>query len=397
MSPTPEPSRWFGVGHSADPDPAAAGALAVAAATGGRDAALVLVFCEIDVDHPALLDAVRAGAGRGAVITGCSTNGQVVGLTPYRGKDGVVVIALGGPGFAVRTVVARDASTRRREAGVELAACVDGLDRPNLIGILLADGLIGEQHELVRGAYSVVGAAVPLVGGCAADGFRYARTVQFHGDDTGVEVLSDAVVGIGLGSDGPLGVGIAHGWRKAGEPMVVTRSSGGTVHELDDEPAVDAYLRRMGHGRDTLEDPSTFWRTAFNHPLGLSRRSGEDIRVIHVGDLTTGTLVCLADVPQGALAWVMESDPESLILGGKESVGHAVEALGDAAPIGVVQFNCGARRIRIGDDDLHREVAAMDAVLGGIPFGGFYTYGEIARTQGARGMHHLTVVSLALG
>ncbi len=31
-----------------------------------------------------------------------------------------------------------------------------------------------------------------------------------------------------------------------------------------------------------------------------------------------------------------------------------------------------------------------------VPFGGFYTYGEIARTQGSRGMHHLTVVTLAL-
>ena len=34
--------------------------------------------------------------------------------------------------------------------------------------------------------------------------------------------------------------------------------------------------------------------------------------------------------------------------------------------------------------------------VAGAPFGGFYTYGEIGRTHGSRGMHHLTVVTLAL-
>jgi hypothetical protein len=32
----------------------------------------------------------------------------------------------------------------------------------------LSDGLGGNQEEVIRGAYSVVGASVPLVGGCAA-------------------------------------------------------------------------------------------------------------------------------------------------------------------------------------------------------------------------------------
>ena len=45
---------------------------------------------------------------------------------------------------------------------------------------------------------------------------------------------------------------------------------------------------------------------------------------------------------------------------------------------------------------MRREIDAVATASGGAPFGGFYTYGEIARTQGSRGMHHLTVVTLAL-
>ncbi|MFG2038352.1 FIST N-terminal domain-containing protein [Dactylosporangium sp. NPDC048998] len=56
---------------------------------------------------------------------------------------------------------------------------------------------------MVRGAYSVVGATVPLVGGLTADGR------QFLGD----RVLPGGVVGVAIGSDRPIGIGIAHGWR----------------------------------------------------------------------------------------------------------------------------------------------------------------------------------------
>ena len=65
-------------------------------------------------------------------------------------------------------------------------------------------------------------------------------------------------------------------------------------------------------------------------------------------------------------------------------------------PLGVVVFDCGARKLKLGPDKLSAEQAAIATAAAGAPFGGFYTFGEIARTRGSRGMHHLTVVSLAL-
>jgi hypothetical protein len=386
----------MGTGHSDATDLATAGREAVAAAVADRDPVLVLVFCRVQDDYTPLLDAVRAGAG-GAIVAGCTSYGQVAAVPGVGAGRGVLVMAIGGEGLSVRLSVARDASHDRRRAGMEAGGCLDGVDAVNRVCLLLADGLIGEQHELVRGAYSVIGAGVPLVGGCAADDLAYGQTAQFHGDRQGVEVLHDAVVGIGLGSAGPIATGIAHGWRKAGEPMLVTSSSGGQLRELDEAPALPVYLRRLGMSDTEVTGVTALRELAFNHPLGLSRRTGEDIRVIHGGDFETGELLCLADVPQGALAWVMETDPESLILGAKESVSQAVAGLDGATPVGVLTFDCGARRMMLGEEGVEQEVSAMAAVLGDIPFGGFYTYGEIARTQGARGMHHLTVVSLALG
>ncbi|GEM_PF-349987 len=432
QAPAPAPRRWFGVGHSASPDPTAAGTEAATAALTGRSAALLLVFASTHYDLPPLLEAVRAAAatelaaGAELAIVGCTSMGEIA--TSGATDDSVVVAALGGPGFAVATRVSRGASARRHESGVEAAGCLAtldsgraatvgatlaaaqaatvgaardatagaALDRPHRALLLLCDGLAASHHEIVRGAHSVAGDSVPLVGGCAADNLTFTRTYQFHGDATGIEIMSDAVVGVAIGSDAPIGVGVAHGWRRSGEPMFVTRSNEGHLYLLDHEPAVDAYLRQVGQDRSIAEVPEKFREVAFNRPLGLARRDGVDLRVINGVDPADRSLTCLADVPEEALVWLMESDPGSLIAAAGASGAQAVRQLDGAVPIGLLAFDCGARKTMLGYDGTQREVAELRAAAGGTPVGGFYTYGEIARTGGARGMHHLTFVTLAL-
>ncbi len=389
-------SCWMGPGYSADSDDLTAGRLAAEQAVNGRVAALLLVFAPTSYDLERLLDGVRSCASDGTVIAGCTSMGEVVAVGPDAPTGGVVVVALGGPGLQVRAQVGRNVSARRREAGAEAAGTVGTLTAPNRICLLLCDGLVGEQHEVVRGAYGVLGASVPMVGGCAGDDLTYTRTYQFLGDVAGVEILTDAVVGVGLGSVGGFGVGIAHGWRKVGEPAVVTSSSGGRVYQLDGRPALDAYLDWIGADRNLLDDPGAFRIRAFGSPLGMSRRTGEDIRVVHDGEVQDGSLLCLADVPQGALVWLMEPDDEALVEAAAASCAQAIENLDGAKPRGLLLFNCGVRKVMLGQADRQRELAAVARAGGDVPFGGFFTYGEIARTRGARGMHHLTVVTLAL-
>ena len=56
----------------------------------------------------------------------------------------------------------------------------------------------------------------------------------------------------------------------------------------------------------------------------------------------------------------------------------------------------------LGDAGIRAEVDRMTAVgwetgqPGGVPVGGLYTAGEIARTSGINGFHNQTVVALAL-
>jgi hypothetical protein len=389
--------RWMGVGRSESPDAGAAGSAAVDEALQGRTPVAMLVFCAHTYDLPALLAPIRATLGLGGVLAGCSTNGQfALSRPPSQDVDaGVVVIALGGAGLEASACVVRDVTADRHAAGAAAARVVEDLSLEHHVCLLLADGLTQEQHEIVRGSYATLGALVPVVGGCAGDDTHYVQTYQFRGTRDGLDVVSDGLVGLALGSSGPIGVGIGHGWSKFGEPFLVTNSSGGKIFELDNRPALDVYLECLGLSRQEACDEELFRHTAFTQPLGLSRRTGEDIRVVHAADLSDGSLLCLADVPQGAVVWQMSTDPASLVSAAVSSLDQAVEGLGGEPPVGLVVFDCGARKVMLGREGVTDELAAL-AGRYDVPLAGFYTFGEIARTQGARGMHHLTLVALAL-
>jgi hypothetical protein len=307
----------------------------------------------------------------------------------------VVVTAVGGPGFSVETCVARGAKDRLREVGAEAAACAAAVaNRPHQVLMLLTDGLAGDQSEIVRGAYGVVGAGVPLVGGCAGDGLRMRATHQLFGE----EVLTDAVVSAAIGSDGPLGIGVRHGWRPVGEPMLVTGSADNRVHTIDGKPALDVYLERLDAPPEVRDDPDSFTRFAQTHPLGLTGRSGEaQVRFVSDAGFEDRSLGCIAEVPQGRLTWMMEGDDASVLAATDAACEDALDSLGGEAPLGLIAFDCIARRGVLGDEGVRTEVERVAHKGRGAPVAGFYTYGEIARTRGVTGFHNQTLVVLAVG
>ena len=65
-------------------------------------------------------------------------------------------------------------------------------------------------------------------------------------------------------------------------------------------------------------------------------------------------------------------------------------------PLGLVAFDCIARKGVLGGIGVADEVARVARHADGAPVAGFYTYGEIARTQGVSGFHNQTLVVLAV-
>ena len=380
--------RWLGVGRSDDPDARTAGAAATVAALTGDDPRLVVVFCSAAYALADLLGAVREHTGE-VPLVGCSTAGEIA--SGGSGDRGVVVTVLGGSGFQVATRAAFAGPERLRAAGADVARSVRSVAGcEHRVLMLLSDGLAADdQQDVVRGAYGVLGSEIPLVGGCAGDDMRMVRTFQFHNG----RILSGAVVGAAIGSDAPLGIGVRHGWQRAGEPMVVTSSVRNRVLALDGRPALDVFLERLAAPPEACTDPDAFTRFALMHPLGLVRARGESqVRFVGSPDFAERSLGCTARIPQGGLAWFMKGDGASARAATDAACSDAIEALGGRPPLGVIAFDCIGRRPLLAG-----EFGRVEANARGAPVAGFYTYGEIARTRGLAGFHNQTLVVLALG
>ncbi len=415
----------MGVGVSgADAGPGAAAADAAGQALAGRDAALLVVSGDAGQD-PAEL-----AAGVGAVAPGAPMIGGNVGGELCRGGSStgrVLVVAFGGDGFTVATGCGQASAAGPAEAAEQAAGCLARLEgRPHQVLLMLSDATIGDQQEVLRGAYRTAGAGVPLVGGVCPVPAGAGSPWQLHDG----RVVRRTVVAAALGSTGPFGIGVGHGWQPVGEPMLVTASSGNEVYGLDDQPALARYLQHLpglGLGSSWSApggvgvgefDTAAFVRAAALHPLGLRRRNGALIRSVVRAEPGSGSLVCAAEVPQGALVWLMQGSVASVLAGMDQACEQAlaaVGAVGSAGTVGLLAFDCIARqRILVteqhsgvgnggsagggpGTGGVQQEAARFAVHAGGAPFAGVYTAGEIARVQGLSGFHNKTVAVLAVG
>ena len=95
--------------------------------------------------------------------------------------------------------------------------------------------------------------------------------------------------------------------------MVVTSSSDGRVHELDDEPALDVYLNRLGAPETAYRDRAGLQQFALGRPLGVQRRSGIEVRNMSTEvDVAGRSIGGGGDLSLGGLAWAMEGDDSVL-------------------------------------------------------------------------------------
>lgn len=405
--------RWCTAGHSNLSGAAEATREAAHRALSGRtpsddDPALVIVFASATHDLARVAATLREQLPAATLLAGCTTAGEITAQGSHSAT--VALMMLGGDGFAVDLAYAR--GLQRDSAGTGQAVAeqlfplptevsdtaeptahaTDGRDHE--IVVLLSDGLSGDQQAMVTGVYRVTGAAIRLVGGCAGDDLAMQSTTQLVTTPDGDVVLTDSVVGVRLRSDAPLGVGVRHGWTRTGEALVVTGSSGPTAHTLDDEPALDAYLRAVDAPAEVRESPAAFTRFALHHPLGIPGRGHDLVRFVTGADFETRCLNLVAPVPQGGLTWIMDGGTEAVLEASGEACRIAVEQLDGQPAKGVIAFDCIARRAALGEA-VTAEVDQIVRHTDAAPMIGFYTYGEIARTHGLNGFHNQTLVVLA--
>jgi hypothetical protein len=206
-------------------------------------------------------------------------------------------------------------------------------------------------------------------------------------------VLTNGILAVWINSASPMSVSVGHGWRPAGKPMLVTRTGGTIVHELDGKPAVDAYLAELS--RELHSDDPEFFLKVLENPVGLPNARGRyDVRQLHAYLPEGGGLNFNTGISEHSILQVMNSDDESLLDGARVAADTASVELDGRARLALV-FSCGSR-VPLLSDRVGEEATEISNALAGASVCGFYTYGEFARVNGSTGVHNSSVAILAL-
>ena len=190
-------------------------------------------------------------------------------------------------------------------------------------------------------------------------------------------VIEDAAVMAVV--DRPMGIGVRHGWAELAGPFRVTDAEGGTIRELDGEPAFEVYQDAIETTAETTIQRESFFETATAYPFGVSRLGGEPI-VRDPFAVDGREISCFGPVPEGEFVTVLSGEPDSLIDAAGQAADTALDdatlddAVADSAGTLCV-FDCISRQLYL-EESFDREVRAIDTA--GVPMVGALTIGEIA-------------------
>ena len=388
-----------GVGRSNNPDATKAGAEAAKQALSqtGNKADLVIVFSTVAYDQEKMLEGVRS-ISKEIPLVGCSDSGEITTEGPV--SKYVAVMAISADKMKFTIGVGKGVGADSHKAGAQVAKDVEKKAEEDIsLFVMLPEGLLGNGSAIVRGVQEVLGKNFPIMGGSAGDDFAFKKTYQYYND----QVLTDAVVGVGLSGKVSWGVGVRHGWEPIGLPMKVTKAEGAKLIEVDNRPALSIYEDYFGKkAEELIKEPIA--RMAYTYPLGMSVEGSPEflIRDVVIAN-EKGEITCAAEIPEGSEIRLMLGDYEKAIQAAKGAAENALTQLKGVSPKAIFIFNCVARYKLLGAR-IGEEIAAIQNVLGkDVPLIGFYTYGEQAPLGGVLGpecfsvFHNETMALMVLG
>jgi hypothetical protein len=370
-----------GIGFSRVPSSKKAGA--EAAREAGRlleKPALTFLFTTEGYDQKEVLEGVLSQTGATCLGGACGA-GIVTPQGIYR--EGVAVLALGGDGISAVTDLVAFVDSDPKKTGKRLGN--------NLLGkasvrtgtvFVFPDGLANHISEMLCGLYDVLGPEFQYVGGGTGDNLRFMKTYQMteHG-------VASSSVAAALVAGCSFGIGIGHGWKSVGAPLIITKARGRVLYELDEQPAFEVYSRRLGG-----LTPENFAEVGAKHPLGITDASGRFIIRGPLWVLPGGAIQLVTDVPSRAVAYLMTAEREDLLRAARDVATTALQAV--RVPRFALVFDCVSRSLLLGNGC--EEVAIIRETLGPLPFVGFLTFGEVAPYDDVPLFHNKSLV-IAVG
>lgn len=178
-------------------------------------------------------------------------------------------------------------------------------------------------------------------------------------------------------------LGVRHGWKHLRGPLITTRTQGTVIQRLNNQPALDIYRQVVQQKAGQTLTKENFFSIAKQYPLGIYHPGMDYIVRDPITFTGENELVCVGEVPQGSLVYILQGDKQSLVDHAQLATSEAMKGLTSSQHTLII--DCISRVLYL-EDGFNRE---LDAVLAALPEQspspfGVLSLGEIATFKTGR-------------
>jgi len=349
---------------------------------------LAIVFISIKLDRKSVCEILHQNE---IDIIGATSCGEFIDGNQDEGSIVILLLDLNKAYFTilfqeVGHITLSDAATQMAQAALQhftnpaFVICSTGLS---------TGGKMMDGETLIHSIEKVVGSHANMFGGMAGDDLTFTGTYAFtynQSTDYGMAALILNEDKIGLH-----GMAIS-GWKPIGVTRTITKSEGNLIYMIDDQPALDMYLRYLGSVLPSTANQLEFFENLGNqYPIQIERADREPLMCNPIGfDKEKKALLCEINIQQGSkfrFSTPPDFDIVETVINKANELKNTIQTDADA----VLIFSCAGRLAALGP--MAQQENDGLAKIWNSPMAGFYSYGEFGRSVNGKHEFHSTTNS----
>lgn len=342
---------------------------------------LAIVFCSAMQDRNALANFFSENE---VDVFGSTTAGEIMDASVLEFSTVVMLLNMKKENY--RIFCKESADTYQLSKDMAQFA-KEAFDDPSII--IVSSGLTIDAEKIINGVQDNY-ENIPLYGGLAGDDLTMQASYVFSNQYES----SNGLLGLVIDNAHVDVKGMAtSGWDNIGIEKTITKSEGNIVYSIDDEPAVDVFVKYFQF-TESIDNKAEIIATNFaQYPLQLTKENGNTVlRAPLMVDIESRALIFAGAIPQGSRVQFSVPPGFDLI----EKTTKKISALKKVMPHpdAVVVFSCKARHLALGP--IMEDEAGKMRGIWNMPLIGFFTYGEIGTAEDALCDFHNETCSVVL-
>jgi hypothetical protein len=347
----------------------------------GFSPTLAIVFCSITQKRKEVIDFF---SGKKVDVFGSTTAGEIIDSEVMEQSTVIMLMDIKKEHYKIF----HEASPDTFKISNDLALFAQSaFANPSVV--VISSGLTIDAEQIIKG-FHAVDKDIPLYGGLAADDLTMKGSFVFSNDYES----STGLIALVFDSDKINVQGIAtSGWDNIGIEKTITRSVGNVVYTIDDEPAVDVFVKYFQFTESVDNTAEIIAQNFAQYPLQLTKENGNTVlRAPLMVNIESRALIFAGGIPEGSKVKFSVQPGFDLIEKTTERVSVLKTSIPEADAL--IMFSCKARHMALGP--MTSDEAGMIRSLWDKPLIGFFTYGEIGTAKDSTCDFHNETCSMVI-